>query len=342
MQMVGRKYSATTATTYRFGFNGKEDDKDINVGVQDYGMRIYSERLGRFLSVDPLSNKYPWYTPYQFAGNTPIQAIDLDGGEPKWMIDETGHLTKPMVTLLNSAFGFGKNMFKIPWNAVHKESYGYFGQSLGTTNGLVYQRQFRWNARWMNLFEKDNPQEWVSMWVNLVVHEGKHMDDMSKYGIPLFYITYGITTAIAELEYPDPKKGFYNENSFWEARAYSIETSPTLGLFNLEGGLAIKVLKSDLDDNLKNSVLEYVGKAFKLDQIKQQKESATGGQLKRLNKKIAKLEKVVEKLNTKEVQAVRKKMSEQANETIITPKPKEEYQKEEERQKDAEIEKLHG
>jgi predicted nuclease of predicted toxin-antitoxin system len=34
------------------------------------------------LSVDPLTKDYPWYTPYQFAGNTPIQAIDLDGLEP--------------------------------------------------------------------------------------------------------------------------------------------------------------------------------------------------------------------------------------------------------------------
>ena len=31
--------------------------------------------------MDSLTGKYPWYTPYQFAGNTPIQAIDLDGLE---------------------------------------------------------------------------------------------------------------------------------------------------------------------------------------------------------------------------------------------------------------------
>jgi hypothetical protein len=47
-------------------------------------MRIYDSRLGRFLSVDPLTKSYPWYTPYQFAGNTPIWAIDLDGKEPEW------------------------------------------------------------------------------------------------------------------------------------------------------------------------------------------------------------------------------------------------------------------
>ena len=42
---------------------------------------IQPEQLLRFLSVDPLTKDYPWYTPYQFAGNKPIMAIDLDGLE---------------------------------------------------------------------------------------------------------------------------------------------------------------------------------------------------------------------------------------------------------------------
>jgi|GEM_PF-5172149 len=80
MQMPGRNFSSDG---YRFGFNGKENDNEVkgDGNEQDYGMRIYDPRLGRFLSVDPLTKKYPWYTPYQFAGNTPIEAIDLDGGE---------------------------------------------------------------------------------------------------------------------------------------------------------------------------------------------------------------------------------------------------------------------
>ncbi|MCU0391428.1 MAG: hypothetical protein MUE81_09945 [Thermoflexibacter sp.] len=38
--------------------------------------------MKRFLSIDPLARQFPYYSPYQFAGNTPIQAIDLDGAEP--------------------------------------------------------------------------------------------------------------------------------------------------------------------------------------------------------------------------------------------------------------------
>jgi hypothetical protein len=43
---------------------------------------LTSTEVARFMSVDPLAPKYPWYTPYQFAGNTPIWATDLDGLEP--------------------------------------------------------------------------------------------------------------------------------------------------------------------------------------------------------------------------------------------------------------------
>jgi RHS repeat-associated protein len=80
-QMPGRKYSQPNAG-YRYGFNGKEQDNEtVGTSTYDYGFRIYNPSLGRFLSVDPLTNKYPMLTPYQFASNTPIQAIDLDGLE---------------------------------------------------------------------------------------------------------------------------------------------------------------------------------------------------------------------------------------------------------------------
>mgnify|MGYP002623907568 CR=1 FL=1 len=36
--------------------------------------------------MDPLAPEYPWYTPYQFAGNMPIWAVDLDGLEEKIVI----------------------------------------------------------------------------------------------------------------------------------------------------------------------------------------------------------------------------------------------------------------
>ena len=73
----------SSAGIYRYGFNGKEKDDEVsgNGNSYDYGFRIYNPRLGRFLSVDPLTQSFPWYTPYQYAGNKPIWKIDLDGLE---------------------------------------------------------------------------------------------------------------------------------------------------------------------------------------------------------------------------------------------------------------------
>lgn len=78
---------------YRYGYNGKENDNDVKDegNQQDYGFRIYDPRVARFLSVDPLTKDYPWYTPYQFAGNMPIQAIDLDGLEPFFVMGTGQH-----------------------------------------------------------------------------------------------------------------------------------------------------------------------------------------------------------------------------------------------------------
>jgi RHS repeat-associated protein len=81
MLQPGRKFEAVNH--YRYGFNGKENDNEVKGegNQQDYGMRIYDPRLGRFLSVDPLTKSYPWFTPYQFASNSPIIYIDIDGAE---------------------------------------------------------------------------------------------------------------------------------------------------------------------------------------------------------------------------------------------------------------------
>lgn len=86
MIQPGRKYSVDR---YRYGFNGKENDNDVKgeANLQDYGMRIYDPRLGRFLSVDPLIKEYPELTAYQFASNNPIDGIDLDGAERLEMRD---------------------------------------------------------------------------------------------------------------------------------------------------------------------------------------------------------------------------------------------------------------
>lgn len=61
----------------------------------NYGFRIYNPQIGKFLSVDPLTKKYPELTPYHFASNRPIDGMDFDGLEYihyQWNIVSTAKL----------------------------------------------------------------------------------------------------------------------------------------------------------------------------------------------------------------------------------------------------------
>ncbi|MDQ8051434.1 MAG: RHS repeat-associated core domain-containing protein [Pedobacter sp.] len=99
-QMPGR---SVNLGLYRYGFNGKENDNEVkgDGNQQDYGMRIYDPRIGKFLSVDPISKEYPELTPYQFASNMPIAAVDLDGLEAKIVVTD-------QVTGFTKIFVYGK------------------------------------------------------------------------------------------------------------------------------------------------------------------------------------------------------------------------------------------
>lgn len=102
--MPGRSFNSGD---YRYGFNGKENDPETvsnGEGTQDYGMRIYNPALGKFLSVDPLTQSYPHYTPYQFAGNNPIKYIDLDGLEEVDPVDRF-YKTTPQIDMTNAPGG---------------------------------------------------------------------------------------------------------------------------------------------------------------------------------------------------------------------------------------------
>jgi RHS repeat-associated protein len=71
----------------KFKFNGYEQQNKEFIdgsGLEwyDYKNRFYDNQIGRFFCVDRLADEYPYYTPYQFAGNEVPNAIDLDGLEP--------------------------------------------------------------------------------------------------------------------------------------------------------------------------------------------------------------------------------------------------------------------
>jgi len=85
-EMPGRSYNSGE---YRYGFQGQEKDDEVKGSGNSvtFKYRIFDPRLGRFLSIDPLSKEYPWNSSYAFAENSPLAFMDLEGLERYFAAD---------------------------------------------------------------------------------------------------------------------------------------------------------------------------------------------------------------------------------------------------------------
>ncbi|HZH63781.1 MAG TPA: RHS repeat-associated core domain-containing protein [Flavisolibacter sp.] len=154
------------ASGYRYGFNGKENDNEVEgEGNQiDYGMRVYDPRLGKFLSVDPLTKDYPFYTPYSYAGNKPVWKTDLDGLEENDNVGEKYWKNQPQIDM-TSAPGTATNAAGIKRNGlwvaqqVLKQKPEWFSEF--NKNRIVREKVMPIvDAQWVRY----NPQEASYMW----------------------------------------------------------------------------------------------------------------------------------------------------------------------------------
>ena len=65
--------------TQPYLYNGKEFVEAHGWNTYDYGFRGYYAPIGRFTSIDPLTEQTPWQSPYAYAGNNFINNIDWMG-----------------------------------------------------------------------------------------------------------------------------------------------------------------------------------------------------------------------------------------------------------------------
>jgi RHS repeat-associated protein len=74
-ETLAEQKSGGFSTQYRF--NGKEQDQ--MTGLYNYGARFYDPMVSGWLSVDPLTEKYPGWSAYNYVMNNPIRLIDPTG-----------------------------------------------------------------------------------------------------------------------------------------------------------------------------------------------------------------------------------------------------------------------
>jgi hypothetical protein len=70
----------------------KDDEVKGSGNSYDFGNRVHDSRLGRFLSVDRIYKKTPGNSPYSFASNMVIAAIDFKGDSTHLIIYGAGYL----------------------------------------------------------------------------------------------------------------------------------------------------------------------------------------------------------------------------------------------------------
>jgi len=73
----------------RYKFTGKERDEET--GYDYFGARYYDSDLSQWLSVDPMSDKYPHQSNYMYCSGNPVTVIDPNGMD-EWEVNSTGEV----------------------------------------------------------------------------------------------------------------------------------------------------------------------------------------------------------------------------------------------------------
>jgi RHS repeat-associated protein len=185
-------YPRGGAGYYRSAFQGQEKDDEIHGATgtsYSYEYRIHDPRIGRFLSIDPLAEKYPFYSPYAFSGNRVNDAVELEGLEPKSIATQnvlTGeyYFTKPAVRLLSYVSGVSEDriastmlvragMGRAPFYEIGKDGDG--GGAMTVWDRIVYTRNF------FDPGSLNSANTGIESWLSLSAHEVKHLPQADAY-----------------------------------------------------------------------------------------------------------------------------------------------------------------
>ena len=94
-------------TDPRYKFTGKE--RDVETGYDYFGARYYDSRIGRWLSVDPMAEKYAGWSPFAYCTNNPIVFTDIDGRE----IRNSRHYVIQNPRMIRALIRFNNNLVSI-------------------------------------------------------------------------------------------------------------------------------------------------------------------------------------------------------------------------------------
>jgi len=133
----------------KYRFQGQERQDELELNWDSFKYRNYDYAIGRFMTIDPLTEKYTTWTPYAFSGNRVIDARELEGLEP-----ETIHSTMD-----DAAKNFGQ--YYNGASILESREYASFIYSqtitVTTPSGTSLMKTYSYNAAKPGTFDGSTP-----------------------------------------------------------------------------------------------------------------------------------------------------------------------------------------
>lgn len=156
MVMPGRHGGSSD---YRFGYQGSEKDNEVKGNGNSYTteFRQYDPRLGRWLSIDPIT--HPWQSPYCAMDNNPIRFNDTDGqkvggDKGKELRKEEKKLNREAQKLSRNEKQWAKNYIRENGGTLEEKrdenNYKRYYVGRDDGNGVIAQR----GSGWGDLYQK--------------------------------------------------------------------------------------------------------------------------------------------------------------------------------------------
>ncbi len=127
---------------YRFGFQGKFAEKDLETGWNHFDLREYDPAIARWISGDLFEQHA---SPYLAMSNNPIVMADPDGGYTRW-----GALWRSSFGLTGRVYQSGKDGNIDVWG-FERDNVHYFGEHTGnqyTGAALLIEKKFNIWEKW--------------------------------------------------------------------------------------------------------------------------------------------------------------------------------------------------
>ncbi|MDD6582284.1 MAG: JAB-like toxin 1 domain-containing protein [Bacteroidales bacterium] len=159
--------TAEPANATRYTFSGKERDEET--GYSYFGARHYNSSLSIWLSVDPMSDKYPGVSPYTYCANNPVRIHDPNG-EDIWEINSRGRVVNHIENQTIDAF----YMVDKKGNRIEGKEISF---NYGTIESFKSQYSDNYNTTfdWYNVRGDDNGEKLFEFFANNTKVEFSHL-----------------------------------------------------------------------------------------------------------------------------------------------------------------------